>query len=91
LTSTQAHEFTLFYVLLELCIIVLAGRLGGMLAKRFGQAAQIGIFAIFGGFMMGVIMPKMFTMLVIMAIVSTIITTPALRYYMPRAGLKLQA
>jgi hypothetical protein len=30
-------------------------------------------------------------MLVIMAIVSTIMTTPALRYFMPRAGLKLHA
>jgi hypothetical protein len=28
---------------------------------------------------------------VIMAIVSTIVTTPALRYLMPRAGLKLYA
>jgi hypothetical protein len=26
-----------------------------------------------------------------MAILSTIITTPALRYFMPRAGLELQA
>jgi Kef-type K+ transport system membrane component KefB len=43
------------------------------------------------GFDLGVITPKMFTMLVIMAIFSTLITTPALRYYMPRAGLKLQA
>jgi Kef-type K+ transport system membrane component KefB len=43
------------------------------------------------GLDLGVITPKLFTMLVIMAIVSTIITTPALRYFMPRAGLKLQA
>jgi len=39
------------------------------------------------GLDLGVISPKVFTMLVIMAIVSTVITTPALRYYMPRAGL----
>jgi Kef-type K+ transport system membrane component KefB len=39
------------------------------------------------GLDLGVISPKIFTMLVIMAIVSTVITTPALRYYMPRAGL----
>jgi Kef-type K+ transport system membrane component KefB len=43
------------------------------------------------GLDLGVISPKLFTMLVIMAIVSTIITTPALRYFMPRAGLGLQA
>jgi Kef-type K+ transport system membrane component KefB len=43
------------------------------------------------GLDLGVITPKLFTMLVIMAVVSTIITTPALRYFMPRAGLKLQA
>jgi Kef-type K+ transport system membrane component KefB len=43
------------------------------------------------GLDLGVITPKMFTMLVIMAIVSTVITTPALRYYMPQASLKLQA
>ncbi len=39
------------------------------------------------GLDLGVISPKVFTMLVIMAIVSTVITTPALRHYMPRAGL----
>lgn len=38
------------------------------------------------GLDLGVISQKMFTMLVIMAIVSTIVTTPALRYYLPRAG-----
>jgi Kef-type K+ transport system membrane component KefB len=39
------------------------------------------------GFDLGVISQQMFTMLVIMAIVSTVITTPALRRYLPRAGL----
>jgi Kef-type K+ transport system membrane component KefB len=38
------------------------------------------------GLDLGVISQKMFTMLVIMAIVSTIVTTPALRYYLPRSG-----
>ena len=32
------------------------------------------------------ISPKVFTMLVIMAISSTVVTTPALRYFLPRAG-----
>jgi Kef-type K+ transport system membrane component KefB len=43
------------------------------------------------GLDLGVITPKLFTMLVIMAVLSTIITTPALRYLMPRAGLKVHA
>jgi Kef-type K+ transport system membrane component KefB len=38
------------------------------------------------GLDLGVISQKMFTMLVIMAIVSTVVTTPALRHYLPRAG-----
>jgi Kef-type K+ transport system membrane component KefB len=39
------------------------------------------------GLDLGVISPKVFTMLVIMAIFSTVVTTPALRYYLPRSGL----
>jgi Kef-type K+ transport system membrane component KefB len=38
------------------------------------------------GFDLGVISSKMFTMLVVMAIVSTVITTPALRLYQRRSG-----
>lgn len=40
------------------------------------------------GFDLGVISPRMYTILVIMAIVSTVITTPALRHYLPRASLR---
>jgi Kef-type K+ transport system membrane component KefB len=40
------------------------------------------------GLDLGVISPKTFTMLVIMAIFSTVITTPALRYYLPRIELE---
>jgi Kef-type K+ transport system membrane component KefB len=40
------------------------------------------------GFDLGVISQKVFTMLVIMAIFSTVITTPALRYYLSRTALK---
>jgi Kef-type K+ transport system membrane component KefB len=43
------------------------------------------------GLDLGVISPKTFTMLVIMAIFSTVITSPALRHYLPRAGFKNQA
>jgi Kef-type K+ transport system membrane component KefB len=41
------------------------------------------------GFDLGVISQQVFTMLVIMAIVSTVIATPVLRRYLPRAGLSL--
>jgi Kef-type K+ transport system membrane component KefB len=44
--ATQAGphrtELLLFYTLLELAVIVLAGRLGGALARRFGQSAAVG-------------------------------------------------
>jgi Kef-type K+ transport system membrane component KefB len=43
------------------------------------------------GFDLGVISARMFTMLVIMAILSTLITVPALRRYLPRAGIALAA
>jgi Kef-type K+ transport system membrane component KefB len=82
-------------------------KLGGayFMARRCGmdhpQSAMIGfmmntralmeLIVLNVGLDLGVITPKLFTMLVIMAIVSTIITTPGLRYFMPRAGLKLQA
>jgi Kef-type K+ transport system membrane component KefB len=43
------------------------------------------------GLDLGVISREMFTILVIMAIVSTIITTPALRVYLPRVGIAVPA
>jgi Kef-type K+ transport system membrane component KefB len=78
---------------------------GYVMARRCGldhpQSAMIGfmmntralmeLIVLNVGLDLGVISPKLFTMLVIMAIVCTIITTPALRYLMPRAGLGLQA
>ena len=87
--------------------VATVSKLGGayFMARRCGfdhpQSAMIGfmmntralmeLIVLNVGLDLGVITPKLFTMLVIMAIVSTIITTPALRYFMPRAGLKLQA
>ena len=38
------------------------------------------------GFDLGFIPPKVFTMLVIMAVVTTLMTGPLLRYLLPRAG-----
>jgi Kef-type K+ transport system membrane component KefB len=43
------------------------------------------------GFDLGVISQNMFTMLVLMAIVSTVITTPGLRRWLPGAGIALPA
>jgi Kef-type K+ transport system membrane component KefB len=43
------------------------------------------------GLDLGVISREMFTILVLMALVSTVITTPALRFYLPRAGIALPA
>jgi Kef-type K+ transport system membrane component KefB len=38
----HSHETLLFFILLELAIIVLAGRIGGALARRCGQTAAVG-------------------------------------------------
>jgi Kef-type K+ transport system membrane component KefB len=43
------------------------------------------------GLDLGVISQQMFTILVLMALVSTVITTPALRFYLPRAGILVPA
>jgi Kef-type K+ transport system membrane component KefB len=42
LTGPHKTELLLFYTLLELAVIVLAGRLGGAVARRFGQSAAVG-------------------------------------------------
>jgi Kef-type K+ transport system membrane component KefB len=49
--------------------------------------ALMELIVINAGLDLGVISQKVFTMLVIMAIVSTVVTTPALRRHLPRAGL----
>lgn len=41
------------------------------------------------GYDLGVISRPMFTMLVIMALVTTMITGPALRVWLPRAGIPI--
>jgi len=43
------------------------------------------------GYDLGVISKNMFTMLVLMAIVSTVITTPGLRIWLPKAGIAVSA
>jgi Kef-type K+ transport system membrane component KefB len=58
-----------------------------VVAFMMNTRALMELIVINVGLDLGVISQKLFTMLVIMAILSTIITTPALRRYLPRAGL----
>jgi Kef-type K+ transport system membrane component KefB len=90
-----------------LLLLATVGKLGGayLAARACGrthpQAAALGymmntralmeLVVVNVGFDLGVISAQMFTMLVIMAIVSTLITVPALRRYLPRAGIVLPA
>jgi len=55
-----------------------------MLGFMMNTRALMELIVIDVGFDLGVISQKMFTMLVIMAIASTVITTRALRYYLAR-------
>jgi Kef-type K+ transport system membrane component KefB len=59
-----------------------------MIGWMMNTRALMELIVINVGLDLGVITPKVFTMLVIMAIVSTVITTPALRYYMARGGVE---
>jgi Kef-type K+ transport system membrane component KefB len=88
---------------LAVIVLATSGKLGGAYlgARRSGlehsQAAMLGfmmntralmeLIVINVGLDLGVISAKMFTMLVIMAIASTVATTPALNYYLRRARL----
>jgi Kef-type K+ transport system membrane component KefB len=77
--------------LAKLCAGYFAARRSGldhpesmMIAYMMNTRALMELIVINVGLDLGVISPKLFTMLVIMAIFSTVITTPALRYYLPR-------
>src|SRR5580700_9617886 len=49
--AVQKHELLLYFTLLELALIVLAGRVGGWAARRVGQTATVGEIII--GIMLG--------------------------------------
>lgn len=63
-----------------------AGCLGIMMNTR----ALMELVVINVGYDLGVIPPNVFTMLVLMAILSTVITAPALRLWLPRLGWKYE-
>jgi Kef-type K+ transport system membrane component KefB len=50
-SAVQQHEHVLLLTLLELAIIVAAGRLGGIIARRVGQSAAVG--EIIAGILLG--------------------------------------
>jgi Kef-type K+ transport system membrane component KefB len=88
-----------------LLVLATAGKLGGaylaarVCGRNHPEAAALGymmntralmeLVVVNVGFDLGVISAQMFTMLVIMAILSTLVTVPALRRYLPRAGIAL--
>jgi len=63
-----------------------AGCLGIMMNTR----ALMELVVINVGFDLGVIPPNVFTMLVLMAILSTVITAPFMRYYFGKIGYKYE-
>jgi Kef-type K+ transport system membrane component KefB len=63
----------------------------GMLGIMMNTRALMELIVLNVGLDLGVISPQMFTMLVLMAIVSTVITTPALRMWMPKVAAASRA
>lgn len=62
--SSHRQEILLFFTLLELSLIVLAGRVGGSIASRFGQSAAVGeiiIGILLGPSLFGWISPRAFS------------------------------
>ena len=79
----------------KLCGAYVAARRSGfdhaesaMIGVMMNTRALMELIVINVGFDLGVISQKLFTMLVVMAIFSTVITTPALRYYTSKAALR---
>ncbi len=59
-----------------------------MMGFMMNTRALMELIVINVGFDLGVVSQKMFTMLVIMAIFSTVVTTPALRYFLSRTSAR---
>ena len=65
LASSAVHqnEMLLYFVLLQLIVIVIAARLGGTLAKRLGQSPAVGeivVGILLGPSLFGLLMPEVF-------------------------------
>jgi Kef-type K+ transport system membrane component KefB len=63
-SSVHATEQLLFFTLLQLVVIILAARLGGMVAKRCGQAVAVGEIVtgiLLGPSLFGALAPETFT------------------------------
>ncbi|MEX8519936.1 MAG: cation:proton antiporter [Leptothrix sp. (in: b-proteobacteria)] len=63
--GVHASEALLFSVLLQLVIIVLAGRLGGVVARRIGQSAAVGEIVtglLLGPSLFGALAPELFAL-----------------------------
>jgi Kef-type K+ transport system membrane component KefB len=63
---------------------------GAIVGFMMNTRALMELIVLNVGLDLGVISAKMFTMLVIMAIVSTVVTAPALRHYLTRLDLRLR-
>lgn len=64
-SATHATETLLFYTLLQLAIIVLAARLGGILARRLGQSTAVGeiiVGILLGPSLFGALAPDTFAL-----------------------------
>ena len=62
-TAVHATESLLFLVLLQLTLIVLAGRVGSAVARRYGQAAAVGeiiVGILLGPSLFGLLAPDVF-------------------------------
>jgi Kef-type K+ transport system membrane component KefB len=62
----------------------------GCLGVMMNTRALMELVVINVGYDLGVIPPNVFTMLVLMAVISTIITAPALRLWLPKLGWKYE-
>ncbi|MDP1644219.1 MAG: cation:proton antiporter [Thiobacillus sp.] len=60
---------------------------GKVIGIMMNTCALMELIAINVGYDLGVISQKVFTMLVLMAIFSTVITTPGLRRWLPKMGV----
>lgn len=64
-TGVHATEALLFSVLMQLVVIILAGRLGGVVARRIGQSAAVGEIVtglLLGPSLFGALAPELFAL-----------------------------